>query len=95
MTVNPDVKQAVVTTHQASKPVGALCISPVIIAKLIPGVTLTFGPGEPVNAAAEDIIVDLKNKVVSTPCYMLSQSRISQIAQGIDKLILKMIALMT
>ncbi len=99
MTVNPDVEKAVLSTHKAGKPIGALCISPVIIGKLIPGVELTFGKDEKINqtfqklgvkttnATARDIVVDQKNKVVSTPCYMLPESRISELAQGIENLV--------
>ena len=62
------------------------------------GVSLTFGNDAKVNAAARqwgavpqdtsatDIIIDPKNKVVTTPCYML-KARISQLAEGIEKLV--------
>jgi len=98
MTVIPDVERAVVSTHKAGKPIGALCISPVIIGKLIPGVELTFGQDEKINAtfqkmgvktvntSARQIVVDSKNKVVSTPCYMLD-ARISELGEGIEKLV--------
>ena len=99
MTVNVDVEKAVLSTHKAGKPIGALCLSPVIIGKLIPGVELTFGKDEKinqtfqklgvktVNAAARDIVVDKVKKVVSTPCYMLPESRISELAVGIENLV--------
>jgi enhancing lycopene biosynthesis protein 2 len=99
MKVIPDVEKAVLSTHKAGKPIGALCISPVIIGKLIPGVELTFGKDEKinqtfkalgvktVNTTARDIVVDHTNKVVSTPCYMLADSRISELAQGIENLV--------
>lgn len=104
MGVNPDVKRAVLETHNAGKPIGALCISPVIIGKLIPGVQLTFGQDaeknelfekigvSTVNTTARDIVVDAKNKVVSTPCYMVD-ARISEIAEGIDALVLAVLKL--
>ena len=99
MEINPDVERAVVSTHKARKPIGALCISPVIIGKLIPSVELTFGQDEKVNGifqkmgvktvntTPKDIVIDEKNKVVSTPCYMLSDARISELAVGIEQLI--------
>ncbi|MBI4308747.1 MAG: isoprenoid biosynthesis glyoxalase ElbB, partial [Candidatus Omnitrophica bacterium] len=99
MTVNPDVERAVTTTHKAGKPIGALCISPVIIGKLIPKAELTFGQDEKINAvfqklgvktintSPQDIVIDRANKVVSTPCYMHANARISELAQGIEKLI--------
>ncbi|MBF0490749.1 MAG: isoprenoid biosynthesis glyoxalase ElbB [Candidatus Omnitrophica bacterium] len=99
MTVNKDVEQAVLSTHKARKPIGALCIAPVIIGKLIPGVELTFGQDEKVNeifrkmgakvanTQVVDIIVDQKNRIVTTPCYMLADARISELAVGINKLV--------
>ena len=98
MTINPDVMHAVVSTLQAKKPIGALCIAPVILGKLVPNVKLTFGKDpkinsvfqalgvKTVNASAKDIVIDPKNKVVTTPCYMLD-ARISELAQGIEKLV--------
>jgi len=99
MKINPDVEQAVISTYKAQKPIGALCISPVIIGKLIPNVELTFGEDakvneifqkigvKTINTSAREIVIDKKNKIVSTPCYMLADSRISELSQGIEKLI--------
>jgi enhancing lycopene biosynthesis protein 2 len=98
MKVNADVERAVTSTYKATKPIGALCISPVIIGKLIPNVQLTFGKDEKVNGifekmgvktintSARDIVIDAQNKVVTTPCYMLD-ARISELAEGIEKLV--------
>uniref|UniRef100_UPI00405757E7 isoprenoid biosynthesis glyoxalase ElbB n=1 Tax=Candidatus Electrothrix sp. TaxID=2170559 RepID=UPI00405757E7 len=97
-TVNDDVKQAVTTMHQAGKPIGALCISPVLLAKVLGDITLTIGQDEAIAAKVREmgavhaptgigeIAVDQKNKIVSTPCYMLD-SRVDQIADGADALI--------
>jgi enhancing lycopene biosynthesis protein 2 len=105
MTINKDVERAVLSTHKAKKPIGALCISPVIIGKLIPNVELTFGQDEKANQAFQklgvkavnktviDIVVDKSNKVVSTPCYMLADSKIGELACGIEKLVKALIEL--
>ncbi|HXP97269.1 MAG TPA: isoprenoid biosynthesis glyoxalase ElbB [Telmatospirillum sp.] len=96
--VEPTVADAIRATHQAEKPIGALCIAPVILAKVLGKVELTVGKDEDVGAAiitmggtpcARDhgeIAIDRANKVVSTPCYMLDAS-IRQIADGADNLI--------
>lgn len=101
-TVNPEVERAVRSTHQAGKPLGALCIAPVILAKLIPGVTLTIGQDQSTAQAVAslgahhtptlhgEIAVDRENRVVTTPCYMLP-SRIDQIGEGADRLIQAML----
>jgi len=96
--VRDDVSHAVCSMHAAGKPIGALCIAPVILAKLLSGVSLTVGSVCDVSKAVEamgakhmvsghgEIVVDEGNKVVSTPCYMLD-SRVSQIADGADALV--------
>ena len=103
--VNADVSRAVKAMHAAGKPIGALCIAPVILAKVLGGVDLTIGQDAATaeNLAAMgakhiptwqgEIAIDEKNRLVSTPCYMLN-SRVDQIAEGADKLIQAMLAMM-
>ncbi|MBF0504992.1 MAG: isoprenoid biosynthesis glyoxalase ElbB [Candidatus Omnitrophica bacterium] len=102
MTVNSQVESAVRSMHAAQKPIGALCISPVIIAKLLKNVSVTFGCDEKINAIfkksgtlavnadACGIVTDGNNKIVTTPCYMLN-ARISEINKGIEKLISQLV----
>ncbi|MCB1783550.1 MAG: isoprenoid biosynthesis glyoxalase ElbB [Alphaproteobacteria bacterium] len=98
-TIDPDVKRAVLETRQHNKPIGALCISPVLLAKLVEGVTVTIGSDKSVAAAIKgplkarhtvtnhgELTIDEKHNIVTTPCYMLNAS-ISQIAQGTDNLV--------
>lgn len=96
--INKDVENAILTMHQSSKPIGALCISPVVVAKIIPGSKLTIGDDSGVastisnmgakheNTGHGQVVIDHEKKIVTTPCYMLS-STISQIAEGANKLI--------
>lgn len=100
--VNPDVEKAVRTTVAEEKPVGALCISPVVIAKILGDVKVTIGQDEATIQAIEDlggthkktthgqIVVDDKYKVVTTPCYMLNAT-IDQIADGADNVVKKIL----
>ena len=102
MNVLPQVEASVIAMHQAGKPIGALCISAVIIAKVLKNVTVTFGKDEKINAMfqksgtkavntdARSIVIDRDNKIVTTPCYMLD-ARISEISEGIEKLIQQLI----
>jgi len=102
MVVLPQVESSVRAMHEAGKPIGALCISPVIIAKVLNKVTVTFGKDEKINAIfqksgtittntdARGIVIDLSNKIVTTPCYMLD-ARISEVSEGIEKLIQQLI----
>ena len=98
--VNPDVERLVRDMAAAGKPIGFICISPVIAAKVLGSkkVKLTIGndPGTAaalnalgavhVDALVDQIVVDEKNKVVSTPAYMLGPS-IAPVSAGIEKLV--------
>jgi enhancing lycopene biosynthesis protein 2 len=97
-TVNDDVARAVKGMHAAGKPIGALCIAPVILARVLGAIELTAGqdPATAENLAAMgarhtptgqgQIVVDLTSKIVTTPCYMLP-SRVDQIAEGAENLV--------
>lgn len=98
--VNADVARLVREMRKAHKPLGFICIAPVIAAKLLgtDGVELTIGNdadtatalkkmgAKHVACAASEIHVDRNNKVVSTPAYMLA-GRISEVAAGVEKLV--------
>jgi enhancing lycopene biosynthesis protein 2 len=98
--VNPDVARLVREMAAAGKPVGAICISPVVLAKILtdkkPEVTVgddlgtaetieTMG-GTHVLCPVDRIVVDHVNKLVTTPAYMLGPG-IKDVAKGIEKLV--------
>ena len=97
-TVLPEVAQAITRMHAAGKPIGALCIAPVIVSKLLPGVLLTIGSDADTAHAVQqlgsrhqntthgEIVVDAHMRVVTTPCYMLD-ARISQVYDGAQALV--------
>ena len=103
--VNRDVELAVRAMHTAGKPIGALCIAPVILAKVLGDVTLTIGQdqttaenigrmgGHHSSTRQGEVAVDTNNKIVTTPCYMLD-SRLDQIGQGVEKLVKTLLDLM-
>jgi len=100
--VNQDVERAVRDTAARGKPIGALCIAPAIIAKILGQVEITIGEDAATEAAIAqmgashtktthgEVIVDRKNKVVTTPCYMLD-ARVDQIGAGAENLVLAML----
>ncbi|MDD2381392.1 MAG: isoprenoid biosynthesis glyoxalase ElbB [Mariniphaga sp.] len=102
--VNADVEVAVRSTVDAKKPVGALCISPVLITKILGAVHVTIGQEEDTIQAVREmggqhektthgqIIVDKKYKVVTSPCYMLNAT-IDQIADGAENVVKKILEL--
>ncbi|KAB0486418.1 Enhancing lycopene biosynthesis protein 2 [Pseudomonas reinekei] len=98
-TVQPDVLALTEAFAEAGKPVGLICISPALAAKIYgPGVTCTIGNDADTataldkmgathqECAVSDIVEDKARKLVSTPAYMLAQS-ISEAAAGINKLV--------
>ncbi|MBI2240923.1 MAG: isoprenoid biosynthesis glyoxalase ElbB [Magnetospirillum gryphiswaldense] len=104
--VNPDAEAAIKAFHAAGKPIGALCISPALVAKVLGRVTVTIGSDADTAQAVEktgathvvashgQTVVDAANKVVTTPCYMLDAT-IGQIDDGARAVvadILKMLA---
>lgn len=102
--VNSDVEAAIRSTIVAEKPIGALCISPVLIAKVIGDVEVTIGQDKETIDAIEtfgathlktshgEIVVDEKYKIVTTPCYMLDAT-IDQIAIGAENAVKKILEL--
>jgi len=97
-TILPEVESAVKGMISMKKPVGALCISPVLLAKILGEVELTIGNDPDTSQAIEsvgashviathgEVVVDAKNNVVSTPAYMLDAT-IDQIADGAYNLV--------
>ncbi|GGA73865.1 glyoxalase [Neiella marina] len=89
----------------ADKPVGLLCIAPVV-APLIygQGVQLTIGcdaevaaaveelGGQHVEASVDQVVVDEANQLVTVPAYMLGPD-IASVAKGIDALVAKVVEL--
>lgn len=96
------MEKAIRQTHKLKKPIGALCISPVILAKLLVNVTITIGQDKGTASAVEsmgakhqntnhgEVTVDPANKLFTTPCYMLDAS-IVDIANGAMAIVKEML----
>lgn len=96
--VNPEVARAIKDMHAAKKPIGALCISPVIIAKVLGEVELTVGQdegtiekveemgGQHISTTHGDVVYDSDHNVFTTPCYML-EANILQIYEGTSNIV--------
>ncbi|HBA72291.1 MAG: isoprenoid biosynthesis protein ElbB [Geobacteraceae bacterium GWC2_55_20] len=105
--VHPQVSRLLKEMAAAGKPIGAICIAPVLIAAVLGkefAPTLTIGNDagtaseiEKTGARHQDcpvteFVIDAKNKLVSTPAYMLA-NRISEAYEGIDKCVREVIKL--
>ena len=81
--VNPDVERAIKLMLENHKPIGALCIAPAAVAKVIQGVEVTIGSdpgtaeairkmgGKHVVTSHGQVVHDPNYNVFTTPCYML------------------------
>ncbi len=93
-TVLPELVNVIKKAVELQKPIGALCISPAIIVKILEGAKVTIGTEEN-NAVIEEmggnhiitthgeVIIDKKYNLVTTPCYMLDAT-IADIAIGAE-----------
>jgi enhancing lycopene biosynthesis protein 2 len=96
--IEEDIRELVSQARTHHKPLGFICIAPVMIPKLCPDATLTIGNDEQiaekieemggthVTCSAENIVIDQEHKIVTTPANMLAQNLV-ELHQGIHKLI--------
>ncbi len=103
--VNKDVAGVIRAMAKRRKPIGALCIAPALIARILGNVRVTVGEDAATVEALRQmgathqrcahggIAIDAEHKIVTTPCYML-ESRVDQIAEGADNLVKAVLDLM-
>ena len=105
-TVISDVQRLVVEILEAGKPLGAICIAPVMVAKILEYLgrtgTVTGGCNIEINndikamgintieVGAEEIVIDEENKIITTPAYVEAES-MSEAFTGIEKLVNKVL----
>ena len=104
--VHPEVQRILTQMLASGKPIGAICIAPATLTKALteyaPEVTIgtdagiaaaidTMG-GRHKNCQVDQICVDSKQKIVTTPAYMLGPG-IKEVAGGVEKLVAKVLAL--
>lgn len=104
--VIPEVVELVKTTHSMGKPIGAMCIAPILLAKSLEKVTITVGSSSDaavkavehagathVETISRDICVDKANKLITAPCYMLDAD-IAIICDEADMLVKQLLVMM-
>jgi len=101
-TVNQQLEKILIDFHKGKKPIGALCISPVILSKVFQDVKLTIGHDKHTIAGIEkmgskhvetthgEVIIDKENNLFTTPCYMLDAT-ILQIFEGTCNIVAAML----
>lgn len=101
--VNKDVEKAIRDIHAQGKPIGAMCIAPLMVAKVLGNVNVTMGSGQCQQAKELEMIgrkhtetthggvaIDKENKVFTTPCFMLNAT-LKDIYQGAWNLVEEMV----
>ncbi len=104
-TVIPEVEKAINQMLELRKPIGALCISPAILAKVLKDVNVTIGMDKGTAEAIEamgathvetdhgDVVFDEDKLVFTTPCYMLDAT-ILDIDDGATNVVKEMMKVM-
>lgn len=101
-TVHPQVERLAGEMLDAGKPIGAICIAPAMLARIVGGrgmhPRMTIGNDRQTAAAmekmgvrhldcpCESFVVDEAHKIVTTPAYMLGKGP-AMVFQGIQKLV--------
>ncbi|QLA15684.1 isoprenoid biosynthesis glyoxalase ElbB [Desulfolutivibrio sulfoxidireducens] len=101
---HPEVARLIREVHDAGRPVGAICIAPVVLALVLgakkPRLTIGNDMGTAqaiektgavhVNCPVDDIVVDERLNLVTTPAYMLGPG-IADVAKGIEKFVVEIV----
>ncbi|MFH1418808.1 MAG: isoprenoid biosynthesis glyoxalase ElbB [Planctomycetota bacterium] len=106
--VHPEAERLVGEMLAAKKPVGAICIAPAMLARIVgkkdlhPKMTIGNDPGTAdainkmgcrhVNCAATDMVCDEAHKIVTTPAYMIAKGP-AEVFEGIGKLVREVLRL--
>lgn len=100
--VNADAVRLIRDVHRAGKPIGAICIAPAALARVLQEIgshaTMTIGTDASVarqiegmghrheDCEAAGCIVDREKKIVTTPAYMNAKG-IGEVWEGVRKLV--------
>jgi len=97
--VLPEVRKVIEGFYKEEKPIAAICIAPALVARVLgsKGITLTIGNDAETAAeitktgahhevcAVEDYVTDREHRLITTPAYMYSNAKPSEVFTGIRK----------
>lgn len=103
--VLPELDTALKAFHASSKPIGAICIAPTLVARVLGKhqITVTIGNNKEVaqeiektgalheECPVDDYVTDRLNKVLTTPAYMYGDTTPFKIFTGISKLMRELV----
>lgn len=96
--VHPQVERVIKEFYAAEKPIGAVCIAPTLLARVLGPhqITLTIGVDEATAAqvekcgahheecAVKDYVSDREHRIVTTPAYMYDNAEPCEVFAGIQ-----------
>ncbi|MES2965191.1 MAG: isoprenoid biosynthesis glyoxalase ElbB [Bdellovibrionota bacterium] len=102
--VHPEVSRVITEFHAASKPIGAICIAPTLVAKVLGSYSVTVTIGEDAETAREiektgarharcavtDYVSDRDHKVLTTPAYMY-EAKPHEVFTGISRMMAELV----
>jgi len=102
-----ELQNDITRMHADGRPIGAICIAPALIGLALKGKKLELTLGADGNEAEEmrklghtyfvtkpnEIHIDVKNKIVTTPAYMYDDAPINEVFEGIKKLADEVVAM--
>ena len=102
LTVREDVAALLLAMHEQKKPIGAICIAPVVVAKVFgeKGIPVEVTIGDDTQVAGDieamgarhvmrlvdEVQIDHANKIATAPAYMLG-GNVAEIGPGIRKVV--------
>lgn len=84
--VDESIKEIILKFKEQNKPICAVCIAPMILNKVLSGIEITLGNDKNIaeiversgnrhiNTKSGNICIDLKNKIFTSPCFMLTKN---------------------
>lgn len=103
--VHPEAKRVILDFYEQSKPIGAICIAPALIAKVLGkhSVNVTIGNDREtakeiektgahhVDCPVQDYVSDREHKLVTTPAYMYDDAKPHEVFQGISAMVQELV----
>lgn len=103
--VLPDVERVLNEFYMAEKPIGAICIAPAVVARVLggEGVTLTIGNDTETateiaktgalheTCAVDDFVSDREHRIITTPAYMYDEAKPAEVFAGIRKAMFELV----
>lgn len=103
--VNADVQRVILAFHKASKPIGAICIAPTLLARVLGHEHPELTIGDDAETAAEiektgaqhtrcsvdDYVSDRDHKLLTTPAYMFGHAKPNEVFSGIRRMLTELV----